>query len=79
MKTVGFRADILYRLGKIHKEIHNELPPFRPILLAIGASTYILAKFFLQFLTHSSASEYTVTGSFHFVEVICQQDQLRYG
>ena len=75
MKTVGFRADILYRLIKIHKEIHNELPPFCPILLAIDASTYILAKFLLQFLTHSSADEYTVTGSFHFVEEICQQDR----
>ena len=73
MKPVGSVSVILYRLGKIHKETHNELPPFCPILSAVGTSTYKLAKFLLQFLSHSPANEYTVTGSFHFVEEICPQ------
>ena len=31
IKPVGSRPGILYRLGKIHKETQNGLPPFRPI------------------------------------------------
>ena len=62
------------RLGKIHKETHNVLPPFRPILSAIGTHTYNLATILLKFLTPSTANEYTSIDSFHFAEEICQQD-----
>ena len=47
MKPVSSRSVILYSFGKIHKETHNELPPFWPILSAIGTSTLKLAKFLL--------------------------------
>ena len=74
IKPVGSRPGILYGLGKIHKETRNGIPPFRPILSAIGTPTYKLAKFLLKFLTPSAANEFTVTDSFHFAEEICQQD-----
>ena len=53
IKSVGSRPGILYRLGKIHKETRNGIPPFYPILSAIGTLTYKLAKFLLKFLTRS--------------------------
>ena len=64
----------MYRLGKIHKETPNGIPPFCPILSAIGTPTYNLAKFLLKFLTPSTANEFTAIDSFHFAEEICQQD-----
>ena len=48
IKPVGSRPGVLYGLGKIHKETRNGIPPFRPILSAIGTPTYKLAKFLLQ-------------------------------
>ena len=51
IKPVGSRPFVLYGLGKVHKEINNGLPPFRPILSAIGTPIYKLAKFLLPFLT----------------------------
>ena len=37
IKPVASRPGVLYGLGKVHKEIKNGLPPFRPILSAIYA------------------------------------------
>ena len=68
IKPVGPRPGVLYGLGKVHKEISNELPPFRPILSAIGTP-----KFLLPFLTPLTQNEYTVTDSFHFAEEIYKQ------
>ena len=72
--TVGSRPGILYGMGKIHQETRNGIPPFCPILPAIGTPTYKLAKFLLKFLTPSTANEFTVIDSFHFAEEISQQD-----
>ena len=58
----------------MHKEAKNELPPFRPILSAIGTPTYKLAKYLLPFSTPLTQNEYTVVDSFHFAEQICKQD-----
>ena len=51
IKPVGSKPGVLYGLGKVHKEAKNGLPPFRPILSAIGTPTYKLAKYLLPFLT----------------------------
>ena len=72
--TVGSRPGILYGMGKIHQETRNGIPPFCPILPAIGTPTYKLAKFLLKFLTPSTANEFAVIDSSHFAEEICQQD-----
>ena len=44
IKPVGSRPGVLYGLGKVHNEINNGLPPFRPILSAIGTPTYHFAE-----------------------------------
>ena len=49
IKPVGPKLGILYGLGKVHKETKYGLAPFCPILSAIGASTYKLAKVLLSF------------------------------
>ena len=73
IKPVGSRPGIVYGLGKIHKETRNGIPPFRPILSAIGTPTYKLANFLLKLLTFSTANEFTVIESFHFAEEISEQ------
>ena len=70
IKLVISRPGILYGLGKIYKETRNGVPPFRPILSAIGTSTYKLAKFLLKFLTPSTANEFTDIDSFRFAKEI---------
>ena len=55
----------------MQKETKNGLPPFRPILSAIGMPTQ---KCLLPSLTLLIENEYTVIGSFHFAEEICKQD-----
>ena len=74
IKPVGSRTEVLYVLGKVHKESKNGLPPFWPILSAIGTPTYKLANYLLPFLTSLTQNEYTITDSFHFAEEICKQD-----
>ena len=56
IKPVGSRPGILFGLGKIHKETCNGIPPFNPILSAIGTPTYKLANILLKFLTPSTAN-----------------------
>ena len=68
IKPVGSRSGVLYGLGKVHNEVQNGLPPFWPILSAIGMPTYKLAKYLLPFLTPLTQNEYTATDSFHFAE-----------
>ena len=50
------------------------MPPFRPILSAIGTATYNLAKFFVPFLKEFTVNEYTVSDSFSFCKEIKDQD-----
>ena len=42
--------EVLIRVTKVHREAKNGLPPFRPILSAIGTPTYNLEKFLIPFL-----------------------------
>ena len=40
LKPVGTRPGIMYGLCKVHKDIIDNCPPFRPILSAINIPTY---------------------------------------
>ena len=51
LKPVGSKPGKLYGSVKVHKPLTNGLPPFRPILLAIGTPTYELAKFLVPVLS----------------------------
>ena len=40
---------VLYGLGKVHKETRREFPPFHPIFSATDTPTFELLKFFYHF------------------------------
>ena len=63
----------MHRLCKVYKEVIDNCPPFRPILLAINIPICKLAKFVLPILK-SLTNEYTVKDSFAFAEEIVEQD-----
>ena len=64
----GSKPGILYGLCKIHKSIVDGVPPFRPILSAIGTPTYKLAKFFVPLLEPLTYNQYAIKDSFSFCE-----------
>ena len=68
MRPWGSKPGVLYGLCKVHKKPDelNRLPPLRQIILAIGACSYSLAKFFVPILKEFTINEYTVKDSFSF-------------
>ena len=50
--------------------MEDNCPSFRPILLAIGTSTYDLAKFLVSILKPLTENEYTVHDSFSFASEV---------
>ena len=58
----------------MHKPLIYGLPPFRPILSAIGTPTYKLAKFLVPVLSDITQNEFTVKDSFTFVDEILTQN-----
>ena len=73
---VGSKPGIMYGLCKVHKynSSTKDIPPFRPILSAIGTATYNLAKFFVPILKDFTVSGCAVRGSFSFCEGIEGRD-----
>ena len=71
---IGSRPGILYGLARIHKPLVNGIPSFRPILSAIGTSTYNIAKFLVPLMKTITNSQYSISNSFSFGEEILQQD-----
>ena len=55
------------------KPLINGLPPFRPILSAIGTPTYKLVKFLVPVLSDITQNGFTVKDSFTFVDEISTQ------
>ena len=74
LEAVGSKPGTLYGSAKVHKPLINGLPPFRPILSAIGTSTYKLAKFLVPVLSDITQNEFTVKDSFTFVDEILTQN-----
>ena len=58
----------------MQKPIVNGLSPFRPIISAIGTPTYKLPKFLVPVLSDITQNEFTVKGSFTFVDEILAQN-----
>ena len=58
----GSKPGILYGLGKTQKALKDRVRTFRPILFAIGAPTYKLAKFCDKLLKPITTNEYTIKG-----------------
>ena len=70
----GTKPGSLYGSAKVHKPLINGLPPFRPILSAIGTPTYKLAKFLVPILSDKTQNDFTVKDSFTFVDDILTQN-----
>ena len=64
----------MYGLCKVHKDIIDNCPPFRPVLSAINTPTYKLAKFLVRILKSLTSNQYTVKDSSAFAEEIVAQD-----
>ena len=74
LKPRGSRFGILYGLCKVHKQLDDNCPPFRPIMSAIKTPTYNLAKFLVPLLEPITTNMYTVKNSFEFSKEIADQD-----
>ena len=64
LKPRGSRSGILYGLCKVHKQLVDNCPPFRPIRSAIKTPTYKLAKFLVPLLEPITTNMYTIKNSF---------------
>ena len=74
LKPVGTMPGIMYVSFKVHKKCVDVFPPFIPILSALQAPTYKLAKFLLPILEPLSTTKYTVKFEFKFATKIVEQD-----
>ena len=75
---IGSRPGILYGLPKVHKKTVNGIPPFRPILSAIGTPTYLLSKFLVPIMSPITTNEHSISNSFSFAREISEQDPALY-
>ena len=64
MEAVGSRPGILYGLCKVHKNIVDRCPPFRPIFSAIGTPSYKIAKFLVPRMDSITSNEFIVKDTF---------------
>ena len=71
---VGCRPGIFYGRAKVHKPVMNNCPSFRPILDAVNAPSYKLAKFLVPFLSSLPINKYTVKDSFEFAKEFTKTD-----
>ena len=59
-------------LCKVHK--NDRCPPFRPILSAIGTSSYKIAKFLVSRMNFITSNEFILKDTFCFAKEIVEQD-----
>ena len=69
---VGSSPGILYGRAKTHMSVKDSVPPFWPILSAIGIPTYKLSKFVVPLLT--PLNEYIIRDSFSFAKELLNYD-----
>ena len=78
IKAIRTGPWILYGLSKVHKSINDIFPPFIPILSAIGAASYKLARFLLHKLSSITFNEFTAKDSFALAEEIVHHGNKRF-
>ena len=64
----------MYGHCKVHKDIIDNYPPFRPILSVVNTPTYKLTKFLVSILKSLTSNEHTVKDSYTFAEEINEQN-----
>ena len=72
--SVRSNPGILYSRAKIHQLVKDGIPPFWPILRAIGTPTYKLSKFFVPLFTPLTLNEYKIKDSFSLTEELLNGD-----
>ena len=72
----GSQPGRLYGSAKVHKPIVNGVPKFRPILSAIGTSSYKIAKFLVPLLKPLETNEYVTKDSFSFAKEVRQMNPI---
>ena len=65
---------VFYGLSMVHEKFIDGFLVFRPILSAIGTSTYKVAKFLVPILKDLTSNEYSVKDSLDFAKEIFQQN-----
>ena len=65
---------VLFGLVKVHKQLVNNCPPFKPTLSAIGTPTYNIAKFFVSIFKPLTTNDYTFKDTFEFSLDILNQN-----
>ena len=73
MQPRDSRFGILYGLCKVHKQLVDTCPPFRPIISAIKTPTYSLARFLVPLLEQITTNIYAIKNSFEFAKEIADQ------
>ena len=66
----GSRPGVMYGLAKVHKQLIDGFPKFRPILSAINTPTYKLAKFLVGIMEPLTKNDFTVKDTFSFANEI---------
>ena len=74
IKAVGSRPGVLYGLCKVHKNIVDRCPLFRPILSAIETPSYKIAKFLISRMISITSLGFTVKNTSCFAKEIVEQD-----
>ena len=72
----GSQPGRLYGNAKVHKPLVNGVPKFRPILSAIGTSSYKIAKFLIPTLKPLETNEYVTRDSFTFAKEVRQMNSI---
>ena len=72
----GAQPGRLYGNTKVHKPLVDGVPKFRPILSAIGTTSYKIAKFLVPILKQLETNEYVVKDSFEFARVVRQYNPI---
>ena len=75
-KPSGSEPGVMYGLYKFHKctTDNTNIPPFCPILFAIGTCNYNFGKIFVTIFKQFTVIEYTVKDSFTFCKELLDQD-----
>ena len=74
LKPRASRFGILYGLCKVHEQLVDNYPPFRPIMSAIKTPTYNIASFLVLLLEPITTNMYRVKNSFEFAKETAYQD-----
>ena len=74
LKPRASRFGILYGLCKVHEQLVDNCPPFRPNMSAIKTPTYNIASFLVLLLEPITTNMYRVKNSFEFAKETAYQD-----